>query len=494
MKENHRSLLARIDAYTPDDPGAAFPYSARLARENGWSRGFTRRVIEEYKRFAYLAAVAGHPVTPSDQVDQAWHLHMIYTRSYWDDFCGEVLGMPLHHGPTKGGGKEHDKYTDWYGRTLDSYREIFGAEPPGDIWPSARRRFGEDVEFQRVNRARHWVIRKPRWWRKLKAELSLQRRQTRALQRLVLTSAAMVLLVGGLTGCTTLVVGVFSPVDELATTPFAVHAVSGALGLLAALWLRRHLRALPGPGVAADPALLADPYAVAYLAGREDRATDTVLVRLLEYGAIEAKSERGKVVRCGDLPAGAQPLEVAAFGLIGANSGTRVSEIRRDMGHHYAPLRRRIEAEGLAVEGKRARAIAALSLTVALLAPAIGWACLYGGLGGGVPDRDRFGLNLILTVVALAVFGRTHHRSRAGDRLLGRLRQGGRRGGEASAAGELAHAVALFGIVALEGTAHADFIPAVAPRDASGGGCGSGCGAAGDDSGCGGCGGCGCGG
>ena len=154
MKDNHQSLRARIDAYTPDDPEAEFPFSARLARENSWSEEFTDRVIEEYKRFAYLAAVAGHPVTPSDQVDQAWHLHMIYTRSYWDDFCGEVLGMPLHHGRPRGGGEERDKYTDWYGRTLDSYREIFGGEPPEDIWPAARRRFGEDIEFRRVNKAR----------------------------------------------------------------------------------------------------------------------------------------------------------------------------------------------------------------------------------------------------------------------------------------------------------------------------------------------------
>ncbi|MGF2075510.1 glycine-rich domain-containing protein, partial [Enterococcus casseliflavus] len=89
----------------------------RLARENGWKLEFTRRVVAEYKRFIFLAIVAGHAVTPSQQVDQAWHLHLLYTRSYWDDFCGQVLGLRIHHGPTQGGSAEQAKYRDWYDRT-----------------------------------------------------------------------------------------------------------------------------------------------------------------------------------------------------------------------------------------------------------------------------------------------------------------------------------------------------------------------------------------
>ena len=59
----------------------------RLASENGWSREYAVRVMQEYRRFAFLAVAAGHPVSPSDAVDQAWHLHLVYTRSYWDEFC-----------------------------------------------------------------------------------------------------------------------------------------------------------------------------------------------------------------------------------------------------------------------------------------------------------------------------------------------------------------------------------------------------------------------
>jgi len=150
-------LYGRIRAFTFDeDVDAAYPFAARLARENGWSRRFADRAIEEYKRFMFLAIVAGHPVTPSDQVDQVWHLHLLYTRSYWDRFCGEVLGRPLHHGPTKGGKQERNRFELWYERTLASYRSVFG-EPPTDLWPLPEIRFGEDLQYVRVNTARNFI-------------------------------------------------------------------------------------------------------------------------------------------------------------------------------------------------------------------------------------------------------------------------------------------------------------------------------------------------
>ena len=133
MKNEHHELLQRLEDYTPDE-ATAFPFSQRLARENSWPLPYARRVIHEYKRFAFLAVAAGHPVTPSDEVDQAWHLHMLHTGSNWKDFCGEVLRQPLHHQPTKGGANERDKFHDRYQRTIESYRQFFNEEPPVDIW------------------------------------------------------------------------------------------------------------------------------------------------------------------------------------------------------------------------------------------------------------------------------------------------------------------------------------------------------------------------
>lgn len=156
-----REVLTRVEAVELDAPGAHLPFSARLARDNGWSTGFAERVVTEYRRFVVMAVVAGHPVTPSDQVDQAWHLHLVYSRSYWDDLCRDALGFPLHHGPTAGGSAEGAKYRDWYARTLESYRRWFGEEPPADIWPTTRDRFADAHRFRRVNEADHWVIPKP---------------------------------------------------------------------------------------------------------------------------------------------------------------------------------------------------------------------------------------------------------------------------------------------------------------------------------------------
>lgn len=140
---------------------ASLTFTDRLARENGWSHGFAERVVEEYRRFCYLAMTAGHPVTPSEEVDQAWHLHLLYSENYWSDFCGGVLRRPLHHGPTRGGRREDDKYRDWYQATLDSYAQVFRQDPPDDVWPAVNARFRDASRFRRVNTASHWVIPKP---------------------------------------------------------------------------------------------------------------------------------------------------------------------------------------------------------------------------------------------------------------------------------------------------------------------------------------------
>src|SRR5688500_12726205 len=100
--------------------------AARLARENGWSRGHADRVTRDSMRFCFLAATVGHPVTPSDAVDQAWHLHLTYSGDYWQRFCPEVLGRALHHEPTQGGAGQQHCFFEQYAETLKSYESIFG--------------------------------------------------------------------------------------------------------------------------------------------------------------------------------------------------------------------------------------------------------------------------------------------------------------------------------------------------------------------------------
>lgn len=151
------ALWKSLEDFSFDPPGVALSFSERLRRENGWSASHTAAVITEYRRFLYLCAEAGHPVTPSDAVDQAWHLHLSYTRSYWEELCGEVLGKPLHHGPTRGGSAEVEKFREWYAATLLAYREHFGKEAPARVWPPPEQRFLPS-RFERVDRARLFLV------------------------------------------------------------------------------------------------------------------------------------------------------------------------------------------------------------------------------------------------------------------------------------------------------------------------------------------------
>jgi len=159
VNQEHVLFWTKIKNFELDDPDVDFSFSDRLARENGWSIEFALRAIEEYKKFMFLISVCKEPLTPSDQVDQVWHLHLIYTHSYWEEFCGEILGHPVHHGPTKGGNQERNKYVNLYQNTLMRYKHYFGYEAPKDIWPESSIRFSE-IEFRRVNMNRYWVISK----------------------------------------------------------------------------------------------------------------------------------------------------------------------------------------------------------------------------------------------------------------------------------------------------------------------------------------------
>ncbi len=154
-------LYARIQALTIDQPGASFPFSERLAREHQWSLLYTQRVIEEYKKFLFLAIVADHPVTPSNAVDQAWHLHLTYTHSYWNDLCAQILSRPLHHHPTQGGQQQRELFWDCYSKTLNSYESFLGYCAPADIWPTPVTQFQQAGHFRQVNAQDYWIIPKP---------------------------------------------------------------------------------------------------------------------------------------------------------------------------------------------------------------------------------------------------------------------------------------------------------------------------------------------
>ncbi|NRD19612.1 hypothetical protein HNV08_06100 [Winogradskyella eckloniae] len=161
MTEEQKRLWHKIKNFEIDDIDASFTFSDRLARENDWSIEYALRTILEYKKFIFLIAVSDYPQTPSDQIDQVWHLHLLYTESYWIELCTNTIQKQIHHGPTKGS-EERTLFKEQYVKTLDLYASIFNEKPPNDIWLDVDTRFS-DIHFTRVNRKRNWIIPKPRF-------------------------------------------------------------------------------------------------------------------------------------------------------------------------------------------------------------------------------------------------------------------------------------------------------------------------------------------
>ena len=135
-------------------------FEEALARENGWSVAFAERVADEYCGFLYLAATAGFEVTPSQTVDQAWHLHLSWPH-YREILCGRIVGRPIEHRPATGEPEDEARCLRQYEETLALYERVFGKPPPADIWPdprsdeeaededlAARRRRGRRLGFQ----------------------------------------------------------------------------------------------------------------------------------------------------------------------------------------------------------------------------------------------------------------------------------------------------------------------------------------------------------
>jgi hypothetical protein len=134
------SLWNRIQGFSLDAPDADFPFSKKLAKEENWSLDFTRKAIEEYKKFVYLCCILPNGASPSRIVDKVWHMHLIYTQNYWEEFCPDILKRPLHHHPSKGGTAENEKHLSWFQDTLESYRKVFQEEAPDEIWKELKKK------------------------------------------------------------------------------------------------------------------------------------------------------------------------------------------------------------------------------------------------------------------------------------------------------------------------------------------------------------------
>ncbi|WP_118952187.1 glycine-rich domain-containing protein [Taibaiella helva] len=128
------ALWQKISAFRFDERGASFPFSRKLARENGWTYAFSKEAIEEYRKFIFLCCISPHGASPSEVIDEVWHLHLLYTQNYWQAFCRDTLGQDIHHHPSNGGPEESKKHEQWQTDTLTLYHRTFGYEAPELFW------------------------------------------------------------------------------------------------------------------------------------------------------------------------------------------------------------------------------------------------------------------------------------------------------------------------------------------------------------------------
>lgn len=492
---HQQGLWERIVAHRLDDSSARLTFTARLARENGWTIGHALRVVHEYRRFIFLARTAAHQVTPSEEVDQAWHLHLVYTRDYWDILCHDVLGGPLHHGPTRGGAHECDRFDDQYRRTLSTYAEVFDETPPADIWPPAERRFGIDLEWRRVNLSRHWVIPKP---------IGLaERPRPEGWGGARLAALAGVPLVA---------LGVSNPLDLTAGPFLALFMTLATAAIVAGFILRQSFQPVGDPMVTASDV---EPLELALLAndGRlRFAATGLAILCPLPPAEerVDAVDPAKPLVILRAPPPGSSSLLASLHGRLAAiGAAPAIDAVKAAMEMADEEAEKRLVDRGLLVGpwwGTSAPWIALVPVAATLV---LGIAKIIVGSARGKPVGFLVIGCLVLACVSVLTIGWKPRRTKQGNDILREARKRFRESGQEDAwranhgaVDCLPLAVAVLGTLALSGSAHASLYSAVrAMSDSgSGAGCGSSGVVAGDGGGggdgdggggCGGCGGCG---
>lgn len=456
------ALWARIRAHPFEHPDRALDFTRRLARDRDWSLAFARAAVEAYRQFCFLACTGREPVTPSEEVDEVWHLHLTYSRDYWEVWCGAVLRTALHHEPTSGGPVEDARYAHQYAATLARHEAYFGPPDPA-LWPGTGERFGRRPRYRTVDTRRSLVI--PR------SILRLPR-----LGRVLLPGLAGTLLLAPRPALAL----PLNPLDWPGTPFLWLDATlaAGALlvGIVARARCRQAVRSTPDADLG-----LPD---LAYLAGGPDRVADVTALALHTSGAGRIDPPRGIWI---DARGIALPSDLAPF-----RPPDGLTTRAQLMGRLTAPTERlaeRLAARGLCPSAEQRRRTLVVSLGAVALVLALGLAKVAWVAGTGRPVGYLVGLMIATVIAATFLHIRPITCTTAGAQALERHRARHARSARAPLRHEIPFAFALGGAAALAGTELASLRRFFVTD--SGGGDGSGSGGDGGSGGGGGCGGCG---
>ena len=127
-------LWLKLSQMNAEGLAAFAPLSAAMQRQMGFNAEMAERIIEEYRKFLFLAMRAGHQVIPPGIVNDAWLIHIENVQNYWEALGGMISERPVAQGIGSSG---VPPMADAWQATLQSYERIFGSKPPVDIWSMA---------------------------------------------------------------------------------------------------------------------------------------------------------------------------------------------------------------------------------------------------------------------------------------------------------------------------------------------------------------------
>lgn len=227
-----------------------------------------------------------------------------------------------------------------------------------------------------------------------------------------------------------------------------------------------------------------DPDDLALLTGGVTRHSEAVTARLLSRGALDLGA--GGFFNKRDVRAGQGNADAAVLAL---PQPIKWSAIDRALKPHAEPVRRRLEWNGMLMDGGTAWQLRFWQTSPYLLLLAFGAIKLMVGIEREKPVGILTVLMIATAIFALIRFLVLDRRTRAGKAALAAAQRRADRLQKAPTNDEIPLAVALFGTAVLAGSAFAAFHTMRAASSGDGGGGGDG----GGDGGCGGggCGGCG---
>ena len=124
-------LWLKLNMMNAEGLQAFAPVMKMMEQQMGSSAEMANRVIEEYRKFLFLAMRAGHQVIPPGPINDVWMTHLQTAQNFWEN-----LGQMITERPVAGGmdAKAMGGMGDAWAATLKSYEVIFGTKPPMDIW------------------------------------------------------------------------------------------------------------------------------------------------------------------------------------------------------------------------------------------------------------------------------------------------------------------------------------------------------------------------